>query len=190
MFHFVYKTTNPENNKYYIGKHSTLNIDDGYIGSGLWIRDCRKAKTKLERFILKEFSNENDAYKYEEEIIKKCFKDKLNMNFKYGGLGMRKYDFHIHKKISLKLTGIKRPEHSKRMKGKNNPNYGKPKSEETKRKIGLKHKGKKLTKKHKQIIRLAQLGRKKSIKVKKKQSIAIKNWWKKRKQNESCCTSL
>ena len=33
MFHFVYKTYSPSG-FYYYGRHSTTNIDDGYLGSG------------------------------------------------------------------------------------------------------------------------------------------------------------
>lgn len=40
-------------------------------------------------------------------------------------------------------TGRKRPEHSKRMMGKNNPNYGKPISDEQKKKISVANTGKK-----------------------------------------------
>lgn len=32
--HFIYKTTNLINGKFYLGKRSTKNVDDGYLGSG------------------------------------------------------------------------------------------------------------------------------------------------------------
>lgn len=34
MYHFIYKTTNLINGKFYLGKRSTKNLDDGYLGSG------------------------------------------------------------------------------------------------------------------------------------------------------------
>ena len=34
-YNFVYKTTNLLNNKYYIGVHSTDNLNDGYLELGL-----------------------------------------------------------------------------------------------------------------------------------------------------------
>jgi hypothetical protein len=37
-FHFIYKTTNLLNNKFYIGMHSTSNLKDGYLGSGTHLR--------------------------------------------------------------------------------------------------------------------------------------------------------
>ena len=50
MKHFIYKTTHT-NGKYYIGRHSTTNSDDGYIGSGLWPSSI-KDKTTLTREVL------------------------------------------------------------------------------------------------------------------------------------------
>jgi DNA polymerase III gamma/tau subunit len=50
MKHFIYKTTH-KNSKYYIGRHSTTDLNDGYIGSGRWVRQIKK-KENLNREIL------------------------------------------------------------------------------------------------------------------------------------------
>ena len=54
MKHFIYKTTH-KNGKYYVGRHSTENINDGYIGSGDWPSSI-KDKSTLTREIL-EYAN-------------------------------------------------------------------------------------------------------------------------------------
>ena len=42
MHHFIYKTTNSLNGKYYKGMHSTDVLDDGYIGSGTILNNAIK----------------------------------------------------------------------------------------------------------------------------------------------------
>ena len=38
MKHVIYKITNSVNGKFYIGKHSTLDINDSYMGSRVAIK--------------------------------------------------------------------------------------------------------------------------------------------------------
>ncbi len=89
-YHFVYKTTNLINEKYYIGIHSTKNINDGYLGSGkkllLSVKKYGPDNFKLE---ILEFVNTRELLvEREKEIIdSELLKDPKCMNLRPGGTG-------------------------------------------------------------------------------------------------------
>jgi hypothetical protein len=62
-YHFIYKTTH-QNGKYYIGRHTTDDLNDGYVGSGLWPKSIKDRST-LTREIL-EFVDDADTLKQRE----------------------------------------------------------------------------------------------------------------------------
>jgi len=71
MFYTIYKITNILNGKYYIGKHQTENLDDGYMGSGKLIcRSVKKhGKENFKKEILFIFDNEEEMNVKEAEIV-------------------------------------------------------------------------------------------------------------------------
>jgi hypothetical protein len=71
MFYTIYKITNKINDKTYIGKHQTKNLDDGYMGSGNYIKRAIK-KHGIDNFmkeILHVFDNELEMNLVEKELV-------------------------------------------------------------------------------------------------------------------------
>lgn len=89
-YHFIYKTTCIITGKFYVGMHSTDNLEDGYLGSGKILGYSRKKygdeNHKIERL---EFLQSREELKQrEKEIVnEQLLSDPLNMNLKYGGDG-------------------------------------------------------------------------------------------------------
>ena len=99
MFHYLYKITNLINNHYYYGVHSTEDINDGYMGSGLLLKKAIKkyGKENFKKEILEYFENEIDKYQRESEIItEKLINDPNCYNITLGGRGNKK-DYRICK---------------------------------------------------------------------------------------------
>lgn len=85
MYLFIYKTTHT-NGRYYIGRHQTNNINDGYLGSGKWVSGI-KDKSALTREILTEVSSIDELHQIEEYYINLHFDDPLCMNFNRSSVG-------------------------------------------------------------------------------------------------------
>jgi len=71
MKHFVYITTNLITNKQYIGDHSTNSLDDGYLGSGMAIKNSIKkhVKKSFQKEILEFFNTKQEAFDAQEKYI-------------------------------------------------------------------------------------------------------------------------
>lgn len=168
-FHYVYEITNNINQKKYIGKHSTNNLDDGYMGSGVFIRKAID-KYGLENFtktIIKKFDTSEEAFKFEAELVTEdVVKDRMYYNMKLGGYGGIYITDEIRKKMSESakirckegrhsLQGKRRTEHSIKLMNETNKakwesdpsshnRVGKTHSAETIEKMKRDRKGKKL----------------------------------------------
>jgi hypothetical protein len=109
-YHFIYKTTNLKNKRYYVGMHSTNDLNDGYLGSGTILKKSfRKYGRKNFKVEILEFCNDRVYMaKREREIVNETFlEDKMCMNLMIGGDGGYAWkNKEQHMKISL--TGARR----------------------------------------------------------------------------------
>lgn len=90
MYYIIYKTTNNINGMYYIGCHQTNSIDDGYLGSGKYLRRAISAYgvENFTRQILFECSTAGEMFSKETEIVNKdVVRDPQSYNLKIGGSG-------------------------------------------------------------------------------------------------------
>jgi group I intron endonuclease len=75
MKYIIYKTTNLINNKIYIGKHQTENINDTYLGSGVALERAikRYGKQNFRKEILFVFNTEKEMNEKEKELVTESF---------------------------------------------------------------------------------------------------------------------
>ncbi len=88
--HYTYKTTNLINDKYYIGMHSTNNLEDGYMGSGKRLRRSiiKYGIDNHKKEILEFFENRELLVEAEKRAITPDILTDMNcMNMMSGGTG-------------------------------------------------------------------------------------------------------
>jgi len=71
LFYTIYKITNNLNGKFYIGKHQTKDLNDGYMGSGRLIRRAiqKYGKSNFTKEILHVFQTEEEMNAKEKELV-------------------------------------------------------------------------------------------------------------------------
>ncbi len=138
-FRIIYMTQNKINGKVYVGQHRTNNVNDGYLGSGVYfLKAVKKYGKENFNFGWLAFCETEDELNEKEVYWIKFFRDiserrqgiKL-YNIVDGGKGTMG---HIP-------TEERRKKQSDRMIGDKNPFYNKHHTEETKAIISLKAKG-------------------------------------------------
>jgi len=148
MFHYTYKITHLETNEYYVGRHTTNNLDDNYYGSGVWVN--KQPKTKLKKEVLQFYSSVDNLLIAEEVLICENFENPLCMNkIKSSSVQMGSYGL-IHTEETKKYIG--------NLNKGNKYRLGKNHTENTKRKISEKAKGRKHTEEAKQKMSKSRKG--------------------------------
>jgi group I intron endonuclease len=90
MFHIIYKIANLIDGKIYIGAHSTTHLDDGYMGSGKYLKRAMKihGKQNFTKEILFVFDTKDAMFAKEAELVTEEFITTHNTyNLKVGGSG-------------------------------------------------------------------------------------------------------
>lgn len=110
MNYIVYKTTNKVNGKIYIGVHKTTNINDGYLGSGVFLKQAieKYGRENFDREILHNCDTYEEVLQIESDIVDEKF---VSRNDTYnialgGGFG------NLGESINLKISQRRREAHA------------------------------------------------------------------------------
>lgn len=137
-YHYIYKTTCQVTGKYYIGIHSTSDLNDGYIGSGVLL------KHSVKKYGVENHVNEILAFADNRKILSEIektivtgdiLKDSKCLNLKEGGDGG-----YMSSKESRTLAKSKKRKNRYRI--KNHKSKNKSKSNKIKKKTSRKNKRK------------------------------------------------
>lgn len=110
-YHYIYKTTNVINDKFYIGMHSTSKLDDGYMGSGKQLKFSMNyhGEENFKKEILEFCETRDILKKREREIVnEQLISEDLCMNLIVGGEGGRGFTSEEQKLNNLKSQEVQK----------------------------------------------------------------------------------
>ncbi len=156
IYHFVYQTKCTLNDKIYIGVHSTSDLEDGYLGSGVALAAAieKYGRDAFQRTILHECKTPQEAYELEAKIVDSAFvsrEDTYNLSIGGCGMGMlgRRPLAESIEKWKKAVVGVpKSKEHRARISQALRGHRGVVHTTETKEKIRRAHSGKKKSPEH------------------------------------------
>ena len=152
-YYGIYKITNLLNGKMYIGQHTTTNIDDGYMGSGIRIQRAIKkyGKENFRKEWLMFCEDEEELNYMERVYVDQTWVDRSDTyNLNLGG-DCQRHSEQTRKKISLAQKGKKEKYPS--------PMKGKRFSKEVRKHMSEAHKGYKQTDEHRKNISASNIGK-------------------------------
>lgn len=141
MFYYLYQITNLVNNKIYVGVHKTMDMNDGYMGSGTVIHRAIKKHGigNFQKDILEIFEDSESMYAREKEIVTEEFLSRDDVyNLRRGGHGGFDYinsnpeKYLTEKRLSTLMTSKERNARWKE-KWDNDPEFRKQQKEYAKR---------------------------------------------------------
>ena len=166
----IYKTTQPQSGRYYIGRHTTDDLNDGYYGSGRWVRSVDR--NTLVTGVLHFTETEEELIELETKVIEEHINDPMCMNWTTDSKGWKESPMKDPvKREKMRQTMIERCKiHGNAWKGrKHNPETIEiirqkaleraPESQETRAKKSKAHTGKKKSETHKKNMSKAALNR-------------------------------
>jgi hypothetical protein len=133
MIHYIYKLVHT-NGRYYIGRHTTKNLDDGYMGSGKWPRSI-KNKQELSKKILSYYDSTDELLEAEKSLLTEHVGKRLCMNFNNNPVGFSSGELNPAKTEKERLRKLKQIREL-------NPMFGKTHSDTSKKQMSESRKDK------------------------------------------------
>lgn len=179
--HYIYKVVREFDQKYYLGMHSTDDLDDGYLGSGtlLW-KSIKKHGRECHVLNIIEFLPDRKSLSAREKqlVNEQVVKDPMSFNLRVGGNGgdvtysSGPLSEEHKRKVSKALKGKKKPEgFGEKI---SIALTGKQLSEEHKAACSTAHLGKKLSEEHRKAQGTGRRGKPRSEELKRKLSEQMK----------------